>query len=96
MLQVLDVPDAGVGENWDANRPADIMLDSPDRVDKLPKRWAVAPEAFRGTPAGRSTAAGRCRPGPAEDAAVVQLQEDGCAAVARGRPDRKRKVAGGG
>lgn len=82
------VPDAG-GENWDANRPADIMLDSPDRVNKLPKRWAVAPEACLGTPTGKA--------GCAKPAAVAAaVQQEGAAAVERSRPERKRKVAGDG
>ena len=36
-------------ENWDANRPADVYLPSPDRVDKAPKQWNIPADACQGS-----------------------------------------------
>lgn len=36
-------------ENWDANRPADVYLPSPDRADKAPKQWNIPADACQGS-----------------------------------------------
>ncbi len=36
-------------ENWDANRPADVYLPSPDRADKAPKPWNIPADACQGS-----------------------------------------------
>ena len=36
-------------ENWDANKPADVYLPSPDRADKAPKQWNIPADACQGS-----------------------------------------------
>ena len=78
-VQMLHVPDAS--ENWDANRPPDIMLDSPDRMDKIPKQWDVSLERCQGT---AEKAGGR-------RASKQAPAQDGSPATRTSRQERKRK-----
>ena len=79
-MQALHVSDAS--ENWDANRLPDIMLDSPDRVDKIPKQWDVSLEACQGTAEKVPGSRRASRHAPAQASSP---------ATRVSRPERKRK-----
>ncbi len=85
------------GENWDANRPADITLPSPARVDKVPKRWNIAEDTWKGgDSAKKATPAAKRSSGRSAHAADMQALIEGAAAAALDegtRPQRKRKNA---
>ena len=82
-------------ENWDVNRPADINLPSPERVDKVSKEWNIAEDIWKG---GKS--AKKAAPSATKFAAAAQLTEmqqlmEGevtAASKAGERPQRKRKT----
>ena len=89
------VVDDDEGENWDANRPADIMLPSPARVDKVPKRWNIAEDTWKGGDSAKKAApAARRDSGKSAHAADMQPLIEGVNAAAlneKGRLQRKRK-----
>lgn len=82
-------------ENWDSNRAADVVLPSPDRVDKVPKRWNISEDSPRGSGSAKkatAAAAGVSRLAMMtmndEDAMQIEAAEKaGCVK----RPARKRK-----
>ena len=69
---------AANGENWDLNRPADVCLPSPDRVDKVPKQWSIPADACQGS-AGRARKGSRLGAAPLAVAAQEGLSGLGLA-----------------
>ena len=88
---------AGDGENWDLNRPADVCLPSPDRVDKVPKQWSIPADACQGS-AGRVRKGSRLGAAPLADAAQEGLSSLGLAeasgAIGKGRRSLGQKRKG--
>lgn len=84
--------DDGV-ENWDVNRPADVMLPSPARVDKEPKRWNIAEDSWTGSAKKASPAARGKSIAAAEVQAMMEGEHTSASGGEGGRPERKRKSA---
>lgn len=87
--------DAGE-ENWDSNRPADVYLPSPDRVDKAPKQWNIPAEACKGSAdrarKGSRLAVASLAAAVKERINVLELGDvQPKVAEDKARPDRKRR-----
>lgn len=85
-------------ENWDTNRPADVYLPSPDRVDKVSRQWSIPTDAWQGS-VEKARKGSRLAVASLADATKKGLSSLGLAdaqsvaAEGRSRPGRKRKGA---
>ncbi|BDA42617.1 probable condensin complex subunit 1 at C-terminar half [Coccomyxa sp. Obi] len=87
--------DEDEGENWDVNRPADINLPSPERVDKVSKEWNIAEDTWKGGKGAKKTAPSATKLAAAAQLTQVQQLMEGevtAAPKAGERPQRKRKI----
>ena len=85
-------------ENWDTNRPADVYLPSPDRVDKVSRQWSIPADAWQGS-VEKARKGSRLAVASLADVTKKGLSSLGLAdapsvaAEGRSRPGRKRKGA---
>ena len=85
-------------ENWDASRPADVYLPSPDRVDKVSRQWSIPADAWQGS-VEKARKGSRLALASFADVTQKGLSSLGLAdaplvaAEGRSRPGRKRKGA---
>lgn len=83
-------------ENWDTNRPADVYLPSPDRVDKVSRQWSIPGDAWQGSVEkarkGSRLAVASLAVVTKEGLSSLGLADaPAVAAEGRSRPGRKRK-----
>ncbi len=87
--------DEDEGENWDVNRPADINLPSPERVDKVSKGWNIAEDTWKGGKSAKKAPPSAKKLAAAAQLTKVQESMEGevtAAPTAGERPQRKRKT----